>query len=454
MKAFNGTNVIKKQFSLIFVKFTVCFLLLGLAYRLILSNFEQFSQIEVKNTSLFSDNTLPLPPVTVNEPLVTVNEPPVTVNEPPVTVNEPPVTVSESLVTVDLPENQTLRNGTCDLFIGNWVYDPSGPVYTNATCYSIESHQNCMKNGRPDTEYLNWRWNPRDCELPRFSPKKFLNLMRNKSFTFIGDSIMRNHVQSLLCILSQEEEADDVYHDEQYKSRRWYFPLHDFNLSVIWSPFLAKSTVFENDNGASTDITQLNLDKLDDVWTQQFDNFDYVFIAGGKWYLKSTIYLENDKIVGCHNCPGKNITQVGFEYAYRKALNTTFKFITSSKNKAYTFFRTTTPDHFENGEWNTGGYCNRTGPFKEGEVDIGYVDEVMRKVELEEFERASEFGLKMKLFDTTLLSLLRPDGHPGVYRQYQPFAVENKKKKMQNDCLHWCLPGPIDSWNDIMIQML
>ncbi|KAG5626610.1 hypothetical protein H5410_011828 [Solanum commersonii] len=454
MKAFNGTNVIKKQFSLIFVKFTVCFLLLGLAYRLILSNFEQFSQIEVKNTALFSDNTLPLPPVTVNEPLVTVNEPLVTVNEPPVTVNEPQVTVSESLVTVDLPENQTLRNGTCDLFIGNWVYDPSGPVYTNATCYSIESHQNCMKNGRPDTEYLNWRWNPRDCELPRFSPKKFLNLMRNKSFTFIGDSIMRNHVQSLLCILSQEEEADDMYHDEQYKSRRWYFPLHDFNLSVIWSPFLAKSTVFEDDNGASTDITQLNLDKLDDVWTQQFDSFDYVFIAGGKWYLKSTMYLENDKIVGCHNCPGKNITQVGFEYAYRKALNTTFKFITSSKNKAYTFFRTTTPDHFENGEWNTGGYCNRTGPFKEGEIDIGYVDEIMRKVELEEFERGSEFGLKMKLFDTTLLSLLRPDGHPGVYRQYQPFAVENKKKKMQNDCLHWCLPGPIDSWNDIMIQML
>uniref|UniRef100_A0A3Q7ELM0 Uncharacterized protein n=1 Tax=Solanum lycopersicum TaxID=4081 RepID=A0A3Q7ELM0_SOLLC len=447
MKAFNGTNVIKKQFSLIFVKFTVFVLLLGLAYRLILSNFEQFSQIEVKNTALFSDNTLPQAPVTVSEP-------PVTVNEPLVTVDEPTVTVSESLVTIDLPENQTLRNGTCDLFIGNWVYDPSGPVYTNATCYSIESHQNCMKNGRPDTEYLNWRWNPTDCELPRFSRKKFLNLMRNKSFTFIGDSIMRNHVQSLLCILSQEEEADDVYHDEQYKSRRWYFPLHDFNLSVIWSPFLAKSTVFEDDNGASTDITQLHLDKLDDVWTQQFDNFDYVFVAGGKWYLKSTIYLENDTIVGCHNCPGKNITQVGFEYAYRKALNTTFKFIMNSKNKAYTFFRTTTPDHFENGEWNSGGYCNRTGPFKEGEIDIGYVDEVMRKVELEEFKRASGLGLKVKLFDTTLLSLLRPDGHPGVYRQYQPFAVENKKKKIQNDCLHWCLPGPIDSWNDILIQML
>lgn len=432
MKPSNGNNIIKKPFSLIFVKFAVCFLLLGFVYRLFLSNLEQFSEVKVNNAAVLSNNTFPAP----------------------VAMSEPPVTVSESVVTIDLPKNQTLQNGTCALFIGNWVHDPNGPVYTNATCYSIESHQNCMKNGRPDAGYLYWRWNPRDCELPRFNPKKFLNLMRNKSFTFIGDSIMRNHVQSLLCILSQEEEVDDVYHDEQYKSRRWYFPNHDFNLSVIWSPFLAKSTVFEDDNGVTTDITQLHLDKLDDVWTQQFHSFDYVFIAGGKWYLKSTIYLENDTIVGCHNCAGKNITQVGFQYAYRKALNSTMKFITSSKNKAYTFLRTTTPDHFENGEWNSGGYCNRTGPFKEGEVDTGYVDEAMRKIELEEFERASEFGANIKLFDTTLLSLLRPDGHPGVYRQYQPFAAENKNKKVQNDCLHWCLPGPIDSWNDIMMQML
>ncbi|CAN4108388.1 unnamed protein product [Withania somnifera] len=295
-----------------------------------------------------------------------------------------------------------------------------------------------MKNGRPDTEYLYWRWTPRDCELPRFIPKEFLNLMRNKSFTFIDDSIMRNHVQSLLCILSREEQVDDVYHDEQYKSRRWYFPNRDFNLSVIWSPFLAKATVFEDNNGVSTDITRLHLDKLDDVWT--LNNL--------------TILIIMIRLLAATTARVRTLLKVGFEYAYRKALNLTMKFITSSKNKAYTFFRTTTPDHFENGEWNTGGYRNRTGPFKEGEIDIGYVDEVMRKIELEEFDRASAFGLNMKLFDTTLLSLLRPDGHPGVYRQYHPFVEENKNQKVQNDCLHWCLPGPIYSWNDIMMQML
>lgn len=91
----------------------------------------------------------------------------------------------------------------CDIFKGEWIEDPRGPRYTNESCQILEAHQNCMKNGRPDTAYLHWRWNPRDCQLPSFNPHQFLHLMRNKSWAFIGDSISRNHVQSLICILSQ-----------------------------------------------------------------------------------------------------------------------------------------------------------------------------------------------------------------------------------------------------------
>lgn len=91
----------------------------------------------------------------------------------------------------------------CDIFTGEWVPDQNGPFYTNHSCHSIEAHQNCMKNGRPDSGYIYWRWTPRHCELPKFNPERFLQLMRNKVMAFIGDSISRNHVQSLLCTLSQ-----------------------------------------------------------------------------------------------------------------------------------------------------------------------------------------------------------------------------------------------------------
>lgn len=93
--------------------------------------------------------------------------------------------------------------GKCDYFNGDWVPNPLGPIYTNETCDLIESHQNCLKNGRPDRDFLYWKWAPRDCELPIFDPQRFLNLMRGKVWALIGDSISRNHVQSLLCTLSK-----------------------------------------------------------------------------------------------------------------------------------------------------------------------------------------------------------------------------------------------------------
>lgn len=91
----------------------------------------------------------------------------------------------------------------CDVFDGEWIPHSGGPAYTNNTCRWIESHQNCMGNGRPDTGYIYWKWSPKACELPRFDAKKFLEMMRDKSWAFVGDSITRNHLQSFLCILSQ-----------------------------------------------------------------------------------------------------------------------------------------------------------------------------------------------------------------------------------------------------------
>ncbi|GKD50659.1 trichome birefringence-like protein 25, partial [Tanacetum coccineum] len=48
-----------------------------------------------------------------------------------------------------------------------------------------------------------WITCPFECKLSAFDPKMFLPFIRNKSMVFIGDSISRNQVQSLFCILSQ-----------------------------------------------------------------------------------------------------------------------------------------------------------------------------------------------------------------------------------------------------------
>ncbi|KAK7258533.1 hypothetical protein RIF29_24113 [Crotalaria pallida] len=439
---------LQKHHNHVFIKLIVSFLLVGLTFRLLISDsFTTFS-------SIFQS-----PPSPLSNAIVIAESP--LPSSFPIQSNDDNDDSLEYQGNQSLPSSKAdklhLKNldaGKCDLFAGEWVPDQSGPEYTNESCHVIEDHQNCMRNGRPDSGYLYWRWNPRGCNLPKFNAKRFLELMKNKSWGFIGDSISRNHVQSLLCILSQVEPAVEVYHDEEYRSKIWKFPSHNFTLSVIWTPFLIKADIFEDMNGVSSSEIQLYLDTLDDKWTNKYENFDYVVIAGGKWFLKTAIYHENSTVTGCHYCPGKNLTELGFDHAYRKALQQVFKFVTSSNNKAMVFFRTTTPDHFENGEWFSGGYCNRTVPFKEeDQVDMRDIDSIMRDIEVGEFEKAHDGAANLKLLDTTYLSLLRPDGHPGPYRQFHPFAKE-RNVKVQNDCLHWCLPGPIDSWNDIVMEML
>ncbi|KAJ0499816.1 putative PMR5 domain, PC-Esterase [Helianthus annuus] len=408
----------------IFVKIVACLILMGVAYRLYLSTIIPSSSSS-SSPQFIANYSPPAPPPQLPTPP----------HPHPHTTNSP---------------------GSCDIFTGEWVRDPTGPPYTNTTCDTIEHHQNCMKNGRPDSGYIYWRWRPRDCNLPKFDPKTFLTFMRNKSMAFIGDSISRNHVQSLLCILSQVERPVEVYHDKEYRSKRWFFHTHNFTLSVIWSPFLTEAKIFEDYDGHASGAVRLHLDQPHSEWVNQFGKFDYVEIAAGKWFLKTAVYYENNTIVGCHNCKIENVTELEFDYAYRRALQTTLGFITKSDHKVYTLFQTTTPDHFENGEWNTGGYCNRTVPFEEGETELRDIDSIMRNVELEEFKKAvgDTNGSTLKLFDTTRLALLRPDGHPGPYRAFHPFEGKDPSAKVQNDCLHWCLPGPIDSWNDLLINIL
>ncbi|CAL9196450.1 protein trichome birefringence-like 25 [Musa acuminata AAA Group] len=350
------------------------------------------------------------------------------------------------------------RKDKCNLFTGEWIPNPSGPAYTNESCRFIESPQNCMKNGRPDMGYLFWRWKPHGCDVPPFNAQKFMEVMRNKTWALIGDSILRNHAQSLICLLSKAEDAVEIYHDEQYKSRTWRFPSHDFTISLIWSPFLIKAEIFENDDGESKSENRLHLDTLDDNWTSQYTSFDYMVVSGGQWFLKTAVYMENNTVVGCHYCPKLNLSELGYEYAYSKTLNSVFHFVATSEHKPIVIYRTWAPDHFDYGEWFSGGVCNRTTPYKAGEFDGREVDRVMRKIELEEFNRAVALGgtenvAHLKLLDTFQLSLLRPDAHSGPYRRFHPFE-KDKNAKVQNDCLHWCLPGAIDAWNDLIMKLI
>lgn len=57
--------------------------------------------------------------------------------------------------------------GGCDVFDGDWVWDETYPLYQSRDCRFMDDGFRCSENGRPDLLYTKWRWQPKDCNLPR-----------------------------------------------------------------------------------------------------------------------------------------------------------------------------------------------------------------------------------------------------------------------------------------------
>lgn len=73
----------------------------------------------------------------------------------------------------------------CDISQGEWVYDETYPLYRSKDCAFADPGFRCEENGRPDTDFMKYRWQPRDCDLPRFlstltpgSPSQLLSYER------------------------------------------------------------------------------------------------------------------------------------------------------------------------------------------------------------------------------------------------------------------------------------
>ncbi|XP_039795031.1 protein ALTERED XYLOGLUCAN 4-like [Panicum virgatum] len=367
----------------------------------------------------------------------------------------------------------------CDYSDGAWVRSAAAALYNGTSCGgTIKAGQNCEAHGRPDSGYLRWRWRPRGCALPPFDPADFLRLVRGRHVAFVGDSLARNQCESLVCLLSSAFPAHlvrgagggdgDGDGDELRKFRRWAFPSHDATVSVFWSPFLVNGTEKAKGGAAGLDHNRLFLDQPDERWAAEIPGVDVVVLSAGHWFLHPAMFYDRGAVVGCHHCPEPNRTESGFFGAFRLAVRGALREVVLRGARAQQRQRerrpklavltTFSPAHFE-GDWDSPAACARTEPYAPGEREVGYMDGEMLRAEAEEAAaaaadaRARGAGVTVEALRVTRMAALRADGHPGAYMHPFPFAG-GARERVPNDCVHWCLPGPIDTWNEILLQLV
>lgn len=58
----------------------------------------------------------------------------------------------------------------------------------------------------------------------------------------------------------------------------------------------------------------------------------------------------------------------------------------------------------------------------------------------------------LRLLNVTHMTSMRQDGHPSMYHR----EVDNATAALQKsqDCVHWCLPGVPDSWNELLYALV
>ncbi|KAL6534434.1 hypothetical protein OROHE_013359 [Orobanche hederae] len=341
----------------------------------------------------------------------------------------------------------------CNLFSGKWIYDNvSYPLYKEKECSFLKYEYICEKNGRKDLKYQNWRWQPHSCDLPRFNGTALLEKIKDKKLVFVGDSLNRNQWTSMLCLIDSYLPAS-TKKSVKLKGNLCYYRADEYNATIgfYWAPMLVESNGDDiHIHRSSSRVVRIkSIEKHGRHW---IDADILIFDSFAWWMGREKITV----MWGSFDSPDaiqKRIDEN--KRLYEIALDTWSDFLEMNINPTKTklFFISPTPYRPGGTVWGTDHNCyKKTTPNFNGTYCASSVNRDMMHITESTIVKLEQRGLKIEYLNITELSAYREDAHPAtnkiLWRKISKDQLEDVEKFA--DCLHWCLPGVPDVWNEIL----
>lgn len=275
--------------------------------------------------------------------------------------------------------------------------------------------------------------------------------MQNKTLAFVGDSLGRQQFQSLMCMVSGGEEKHDVEDvgreyglvtaEGDARPSGWAFRFSSTNTTILyyWSASLCDIEPIDINN-PNTDYA-MHLDRPPAFLRQFLHKFDVLVLNTGHHWNRGKLNA-NRWVMHVGGVPNTNRKIAVIWGAKNLTIHSVVSWVNSQLPKypgLKAFLRTISPRHFFGGEWNTGGSCDKTEPMSVGK-------EILEEESSDPVAANAVKGTGVKLLDITGLSQVRDEGHISRFSMTAKPGVQ--------DCLHWCLPGVPDTWNEILFAQI
>ncbi|XWS29913.1 hypothetical protein CRYUN_Cryun24cG0071100 [Craigia yunnanensis] len=349
-------------------------------------------------------------------------------------------------------EDLSSKNADCNYAKGRWIADRRRPFYSGFGCKQwLSGMWACRLTQRTDFSFEGYRWQPKNCKISEFERFAFLRRMQDKTIAFIGDSLGRQQFQSMMCMASGGEESPEVEDAAReyglVKPRGakrpdgWVYRFPSTNTTILyyWSASLSDLEPINSTDPASD--FAMHLDRPPAFLRRFLHRFDVLVLNTGHHWNRGKL-TANRWVMHVNGKPNENKELEDIRNAKNFTVHNVVRWLDSqllSHPRLKAFFRTISPRHFRNGDWNTGGTCNNTAPLTGG-------SEVLQDESSDKFVEGAVGGTKVKILDITAISELRDEAHMSGY-SIRPIQG-------MNDCLHWCLPGVPDTWNELLIAQI